>query len=616
MPLRIVTLLIVGLVMAGCTSPTNSAPTATSVSYTMDSSAATQVSEFANSTYTSVTMNLSLGTTPHNVYLAFTNRGTSATGSKPSVTSGDVGTGSKSVADTTAASEEVSSDVGTVTTQNDLAFSTRLPQAIRSTKAVSQSRSLSPSASTSITTAASSSYTVGSTGKTFRYQTYDGTLVSSHTFTLVSQVTNTAQNRIVNVWVDSSLYGTTVTSAMVAALAPLFLASGTATGSDIYSWDTGIFGREYYEPGTAVASDLVTPTGVIDIVLADLNPNRANQSSFVYGYYWAVNDFQSYTAVEDYEGQEASNASISFYLDAPIFAKLGTGETSWAITNTYPSAMVSTLAHEFQHMIQYYQKQLTQGVDTTDTWINEMCSMEAEDLLADKLGVTGPRGVPVQVDGTFNYATGSLTATSSLSANDKTNRIALFNRYYPALPLTGSSSYSVYDYSMAYSFGSWLARNYGGAALFRSLVQNSGTDINAVVDAVNAVNATSVTWAQLLREWAASVVASDAVMSVPYALQTAEPYYFMSTLTSAVTTDSLTFWLGSIDYSKYYAYRASTSEPLSAGPYLSSSFSGLTSIPAAGLYLLRPLSSATGTHTLTLTVPASVDVTVVTKVSS
>jgi len=594
-------LLATAVLTAACTSPTTAtSATSTTLSYTLDSTS-TQVQEVANDTWTSITLHLSLGSTAHDVYLAFTNRGSGSV-SQPTVT-----TSSKAVS-ANESTESVAATPAAPSILHDLPFS--LPQVTRSTSAVSESKSLTVSRSSGTsTTAASSASVVGST-RDFLVWTYSNTYTTT-TYRLVSQVSNTAQNRIVNVWVDANLYGTTfssgstITTSMTDALAAKFLIAGSTTGSDIYSWDTGVFGREYYDPGSAVSSDLISPTGEINIVLGDLNPNRASQSSFVYGYFWAANNYTSYV----YNSVDYSNKSLSFYLDGPLFATVASGETSWSISGSYPSDMVSTLAHEFQHMIHFYQKQLAQGLVETDTWINEMCSMEAEDLVADKMGVPGPRGVAL-VNGETDYSSGTL------ANNATTDRLAVFNRYYPYYSLTESTNYTVYDYSLGYSFGSWLARNYGGPNLFRQIVQNGYTDSNAVVNAVNAVNGTSATFSQLLRRWAGAVVASTSGLSEPMNLQAASPSYFPFTQTSAVTGASQTFCLGSIDYNKYYAYGTNKTV---AGPIVASNttyFRNLTTVSGTGLYLLKPLTGATGSQTLSITLPASLDVTVVTKVSS
>lgn len=582
--------LFAALLLSACSQPDSSSSssqttgsTSGTVSLTMDGTT-TQIEEVTNSSWTSLTLNLELGTTAHDVYLAFINPGTAAA-TAPTVSASTSVTSSLSTASEETDETELPLRLG------DAPFH-QLPVPARTSAAVAQSLKLSASTSLSATSAPTASYTVGST-RTYLYFSYNGSgyVTKNGTATLVAQNTNATQSRIVNVWSlpTTSSWTTGASTAQAQALADRFLVA-SGTGEDIYSWNTGIFGREYYEPGTSVAVDLIAPTGEIDIVLCDLNQNNSSGSS-VQGYFYAVDEFQSSLA-----GYEDSNERLAFYVDGPTFTDT-TG--TWSISDDGPATILSTLAHEFQHMIHYYQKTLAQNLSgETDTWINEMASMMAEDLVADKMLVAGPRGVPLS-GGTFDYSTGSL------STNLTYDRLGYFNRVYAGYGLTAWSD--VGSYSMAYSFGSWLARNYGGPELFRQIVQNSSLDENAVVNAVNAVNGTSLTFRQLLQHWAGAILASDSEVAAPVALQTGSPYTFGFDQTSAVTGTTQSFALGSIDYFKYYAYGKTT-----AGPVMTSSHS---TIPAAGLVFKKALSGVSGTQSVTLSLPSTVDVAVVTKVT-
>ena len=77
-------------------------------------------------------------------------------------------------------------------------------------------------------------------------------------------------------------------------------------------------------------------------------------------------------------------------MDSAYFA-VPDGPT-WEVTDRGPSVIIGTLAHEFQHMIHFYQKPVVRDADS-ESWLNEMASEVAEDLIADKMMVSGPRGV-------------------------------------------------------------------------------------------------------------------------------------------------------------------------------------------------------------------------------
>ena len=180
-----------------------------------------------------------------------------------------------------------------------------------------------------------------------------------------------------------------VTAEMVDALATRFLQPGS--GNDIYDWVTSIFGDPwgpYHLP--APFPRLPAEAGdEIHILLFDIagdgvpSPGQAR----IVGFFFAKDNF---LRNPDHPVLATSNERLMFYLDAPWFT-VPDGPT-WEISDRRPSVMVGTLAHEFQHMIHYYQKPVLRGA-ASETWLNEMASEVAEDLVADKMRGDGPRSV-------------------------------------------------------------------------------------------------------------------------------------------------------------------------------------------------------------------------------
>ncbi len=163
-----------------------------------------------------------------------------------------------------------------------------------------------------------------------------------------------------------------------------------------------------------------------------------------------------------------------FYADAVMFAN---GEDTWDIDDPWPKEMVSTLAHEFQHMINFYQKYILLNTDT-DTWINEMLSESTEDIIATKIGHSVEGRYPL-----FN-------ANNTLSLTAWNGQLA--------------------DYSKVNVFGAYLLRNYGGAKLLHDIMHNGFENEQAVVDAVNkSPEGLGKTFADLLSEWGVAVMLSD-----------------------------------------------------------------------------------------------------------
>jgi hypothetical protein len=382
------------------------------------------------------------------------------------------------------------------------------------------------------------------------------------------------RKRTLSVWVDNSVWNVDVGQTEVDALAGKFLQSPESQ-NDIYHWDTAVVGEPW---GPQSYSDLITwdANNTVTILLSELNTASAYSGAVTVGYFWAKDNFTT-------AALPGSNERIMFYIDSRLYGKtFAAGESGWQVTNYWPKLVFSTLAHEFQHMIQFYQKQVIQGaLKGTDRWIDEMCSMIMEDLVADKQNVEGPRGVPL-----LN------AATSDPSAGPPGNtrgRIPAFNAN-SSLALIQPTTFDLKDYSVAYAFGAWLARNYGGAELLRRIVQCPQTDESAVINAVQQYTGSKTeSLAGLLERWAAAVLLSDAT--------TAPSGYRFNTgtwFTSSLGGES--FNLGSIDFFNYNP---------TLTVYTSSSAIPAVSNHSSNVYF-QAAKGLAGTRTWKVTVPTGV----------
>jgi hypothetical protein len=249
------------------------------------------------------------------------------------------------------------------------------------------------------------------------------TVTDIHTFTIDTHTTVDATcqyvsasiptefgNKVLNIWVADDMWGTYVTSTMVTALADKFL-KGAGTNNDIYDWVTNIYGEEWGSLAVSSISDseksmMIGPNTDITILLFDIDADLSPDGGVV-GYFWAKDNFKE--SVVHY-----SNERIMFYIDAVMLAN---ADGTWEITDKWPSIVISVLSHEFQHMIHFYQKTIMRsGGSGSETWLDEMCAMATEDLVADKVQVDGPRGV------TYN------DYTDGPSANEN-GRLPLYNLY-------------------------------------------------------------------------------------------------------------------------------------------------------------------------------------------
>ena len=374
--------------------------------------------------------------------------------------------------------------------------------------------------------------------------------------------------------------GQCLTPKMVDALATRFLRPGA--NNDIYDWVTTIFGAPW---GPHRYSHLIPPAAAdqIHILLLDIEGDGTEADSFTLGYYHSIhNELHDPT----YPETLASAQRLIFFMDSALLS-IPDGPT-WDVTDPEPSRIVSTLAHEFQHMIHYYQKAILQDV-VSETWLNEMASEVTEDLVADKLRIPGPRGV----------ASNDPTAGAAGNTSD---RLPRYN-YWNEIQVTKWDG-DLRNYSINYALGAYLARNYGGAALFHEIVQNDSSGVAAIEVALDALGH-DVSFADVLTDWAVANLLSDDT-SAPHPYRYNSGTWFMSTV------GEQTFRLGSINLFNYRYEGAETTIPHD-GPYFYSlsEFNAEGQYPHSNRYVT--VGRTSGTVRLRFNAPAGNRITVVVK---
>lgn len=221
-----------------------------------------------------------------------------------------------------------------------------------------------------------------------------------------------------------------------------------------------IFGKEaevMVDGNFIVPIDQVSDTGSkVNIVVYDINGDYASsQQGGVFGYFWAKDYYTPKTATSSATDViNLSNSGKYFYIDSYF-----TQNFNWA-----PS-MYSTLAHEFQHMINFGVKTLTPAYNgnnnppSSATWYTEMMSMLCEDMMQQYL----------RCDDT---------------ASPK-SRLSQFCTYYTSSGITEwNNNAQLASYAVAYTFGAYLARNYGGAELIQKAAQNGSVDKDSITEAL------------------------------------------------------------------------------------------------------------------------------------
>ena len=289
--------------------------------------------------------------------------------------------------------------------------------------------------------------------------------------------------------------GPCLTEEMVDAMADRFLRPGA--GNDIHDWVTAIYGEPWGPHGFPTLMIPPAAAGEIHVVLYDIEGDGAPGPGEcrVVGYFWARHNL---LRDPDDPGPQLTAERLAFFMDSAWFA-IPEGPT-WEVADRRPSGAIGTLAHEFQHMIHFYQKPVLRDAGS-ETWLNEMASEVAEDLIADKMMVRGPRGVAHD------------DPTAGARGNES-GRLPFYNLFNDA-PVTVWNS-KIADYAGKYAFGAYLARLYGGAELFSRIVQSGEAGFPAVEAALQALGH-DVPFGQVLADWAvATLLSDDTAAPAPY----------------------------------------------------------------------------------------------------
>ncbi len=310
---------------------------------------------------------------------------------------------------------------------------------------------------------------------------------------VISNVDTSLGKRDLVIWLESN--NNEVSQADIDNLANMFLKEGG--DNDIFDWVTNVYGKEWDSDAKEADSHLITYNSTIDILLYNMS------SSNIAGYFWAKDNFQKSTI-------SASNEKLMFYINTQLLSSNS--------KETY-----TTLAHEFQHMIHFYQRSVLRGIEDS-TWFDELMSEATEDLIATKIAYYGPRNV--------NPYDGSAGGNGNSGG-----RFPNFNRYITS-SLTNWSN-SVQDYSKVSSFGAYLLRNYDGANFLNRLMYSDNRDSYAISQVTGISD-----FQTIIRDWGSAVILSsqtDAPNKLEYNFGTFKNSEFGSS----------TYQLGSINFFNY-----------------------------------------------------------------
>ncbi|WP_407426872.1 hypothetical protein [Treponema sp.] len=236
--------------------------------------------------------------------------------------------------------------------------------------------------------------------------------------------------------------------------------------AEIYPLIRTVFGEEsdsiYTSTrGARESMNKISETGTkVNIVLYDIGAD-ASQGNTI-GLFSSMDYYKNGLTFSNTKVNR-SNEGKYFYID------------SYFAVTRYDYSL-STLAHEFQHMINFSVKAMN-GL-SCDSNLNEMLSMLCEDMMQSYLGISdeySPR-----------------------------NRIKTFiKKYY----LTGIRNYdaSVVAYANAYIFGVWLTREFGGAPLVKEMMSNKASNNDCIAKAVNTLSGKNMSFDEIFSQFVNAV---------------------------------------------------------------------------------------------------------------
>lgn len=270
-----------------------------------------------------------------------------------------------------------------------------------------------------------------------------------------------ADGRVINLWLEDSEAGA---GKMTDAMLDTFMERFARPANSVYGLVTGLAGQPW---GAHGYNNLIAAEQPIDIVFVNFVPDGKPYG--LLGYFWSLNNLQANPSI----GQlKYSNESLSFYMDTEtVYLDLARGM----------DVQISTLAHEFVHMVNFYQRRVLRGMSYGfDTFLEEMSAVMVEDVLGERI--------------TPGYNT----------ARDEHMPAWLARSGFNCDPTEWSTGSTCFGYNVVGSYGAYLLRQYGVGFYQQMLKNTSSTDSWTVLD--NAITtAGGPGLAGTLPRWGASI---------------------------------------------------------------------------------------------------------------
>lgn len=224
---------------------------------------------------------------------------------------------------------------------------------------------------------------------------------------------------------------------------------------EIYEKEVGLIGTNKYTSKSS--SSYIDPQDKIELVFVDISADAENGNVLGYqstadGYYQSViaNSFNNYDPDHsEFNVDPKSNESQCIYIDTYFYKR-------------NPGELYSTLTHEFNHLLNYCQKEIQRGLKQ-ESWYTEMLSMLTEDCFQEYIGIddfSSPKWRLIPYMRNYGFS------VSPFSDFDIT------------------SEYSSLQYASTYAFGAYIARNFGGIELVHEIATNDLVNKNSIIAAI------------------------------------------------------------------------------------------------------------------------------------
>ncbi len=247
------------------------------------------------------------------------------------------------------------------------------------------------------------------------------------------------------------------------------------TPSDqIYSWDHEAYvPLSYYDDTWSEDYEIKDP---VNIIIYDIGKDKNNGG--ILGYFWGKDYFTNPTnhVDESLKSEFPANSTLWYSNEGKFFYI----DSYYA--NTDEDEVISTLAHEFQHMIEYNEKTIKHGLSYGSAH-KEMKSMICEDLMKDLLDNMR--------SSSSSSITGPVTRLPHFAGSYLYNGVEEYSDYYTIL-----------SYAEAYAFGAFLIRNYGGVDFVKALCTNDKVEMEGIIAAIKTATGKTVTKADIMRDFA------------------------------------------------------------------------------------------------------------------